>query len=71
MKDSREAAGGRAGGGGEAGWITVRHAARQLGVTPRQLYELIDRGALAAYHREGDVKLRGEDVAAYRDRHLR
>lgn len=68
MKDSP---GGPVDGGGDGGWITVRHAARQLGIRPRQLYELIDRGGLAGYHLEGDVKLRGDDVAAYRDRHLR
>ena len=67
MKDSPEAAGGPGGGEGDGGWITVRHAARQLGIGPRQLYELIDRGALAGYHREGDVKLRADDVATYRD----
>ncbi len=71
MKNSPEGATGPVSGGGDGGWVTVRDAALQLGIRPRQLYELIDRGALAAYHREGDVKLRADDVAAYRDRHLR
>jgi hypothetical protein len=50
------------------GWITSRDAARRLGIGTRELYEFIDGGALAAYHVEGDLVLRPEDVAAYRRR---
>lgn len=71
MKGSPKGPAGPVGGGGDGGWVTVRHAATQLDIPPRQLYELIERGTLAAYHREGDVKLRADDVAAYRDRHRR
>ncbi len=35
--------------GGDPGWVTARDAARHLGVPPRQLYDLIDDGALPAY----------------------
>ncbi len=48
------------------GWITSRDAARRLGIGTRELYDLIDRGALAAYHVEGDLVLRPDDVASYR-----
>jgi hypothetical protein len=57
--------------GGDPGWVTARDAARQLGVSPRQLYDLIDRGALAAYHVDDDLVLRPGDLAAYRDHHSR
>jgi excisionase family DNA binding protein len=50
------------------GWITSRDAARRLDIGTRELYELIDRGALAAYRVEGDLVLRPDDVAAYRHR---
>jgi excisionase family DNA binding protein len=52
----------------DKGWLTSREAARQLDIAIRDLYELIDRGALAAYHVEGDLVLRPDDVAAYRRR---
>jgi hypothetical protein len=50
------------------GWITSRDAARRLDIGTRELYELIDGGALAAYHVDGDLVLRPDDVAAYRRR---
>jgi excisionase family DNA binding protein len=56
------------GGGQERGWITSREAARRLDIATRDLYDLIDRGALAAYHLQGDLVLRPDDVAAYRRR---
>lgn len=49
-------------------WLTSREAARRLDIATRDLYDLIDRGALAAYHVEGDLVLRPDDVAAYRRR---
>jgi excisionase family DNA binding protein len=49
-------------------WLTSREAARRLDIATRDLYDLIDRGALAAYHVEGELVLRPDDVAAYRRR---
>ena len=57
--------------GGNPGWVTASDAARQLGVPPRQLYDLIDRGALPAYHVADDLVLRPGDVAAYGEQHRR
>jgi excisionase family DNA binding protein len=56
----------RADGGQDKDWLTSREAARRLDIATRDLYELIDRGALAAYPVEGDLVLRPDDVAAYR-----
>jgi excisionase family DNA binding protein len=58
----------RADGDQDKDWLTSREAARRLDIATRDLYELIDRGALAAYHVEGDLVLRPDDVAAYRRR---
>jgi excisionase family DNA binding protein len=58
----------RADGGQDKDWLTSREAARRLGIGTRDLYELIDRGALVAYPVEGDLVLRPDDVAAYRRR---
>jgi excisionase family DNA binding protein len=55
-------------GGQDKDWLTSREAARRLGLATRDLYDLIDRGALAAYHVEDDLVLRPDDVAAYRRR---
>ncbi len=54
--------------GGDPGWVTARDAARQLDIPPRQLYDLIDRRALPAYHVDDDLVLHPGDVAAYRER---
>jgi excisionase family DNA binding protein len=56
----------RADGVQDKDWLTSREAARRLGIATRDLYDLIDRGALAAYPVEGDLLLRPDDVAAYR-----
>jgi excisionase family DNA binding protein len=58
----------RAGGGQDKDWLTSREAARRLDIATRDLYDLIDRGALAAYPVEGDLVLRPEDIATYRRR---
>jgi excisionase family DNA binding protein len=58
----------RAHGGQGGDWLTSREAARRLDIATRDLYDLIDRGALAAYHVDGDLVLRPDDVAAYRRR---
>jgi hypothetical protein len=55
----------------DPGWVTARDAAGQLSIPSRQLYDLIDRGALAAYHVKEDLMLRPGDIAAYRDQHPR
>lgn len=58
----------RTDGGQDKDWLNSREAARRLDIATRDLYDLIDRGALAAYHVEGDLVLRPDDVAAYRRR---
>jgi excisionase family DNA binding protein len=58
----------RADEGQDKDWLTSREAARRLDIATRDLYDLIDRGALAAYHVDGDLVLRPDDVAAYRRR---
>ena len=52
----------------EPGLPSVRtsDAARQLGVSFRELYALIDAGALPAYKAGRDVMLRHADIDAYR-----
>jgi excisionase family DNA binding protein len=58
----------RADGDQDKDWLTSREAARRLDIPTRDVYDLIDRGALAAYPVEGDLMLRPDDVAAYRRR---
>lgn len=68
MKDaSNHTASGQNGEGEATQWLTAREAASRLGMAPCQLYELIDQGALAAYHVEEDLKLRSGDVAVFPD----
>ena len=43
-----------------------RDAARQLGVSFRELYALIDARALPAYKVDRDIKLRHADIDDYR-----
>jgi hypothetical protein len=71
MKDNTNPGAGQGDEGGDPGWVTARDAARQLDIPSRQLYDLIDRGALAAYHVDDDLVLRPGDLAAYRDHHSR
>lgn len=47
-------------------YVETREAARQLGVSFRELYGLIDAGALPAYKVGRDIKLRQSDVDAIR-----
>lgn len=58
----------RSDGSQDVNWLNSREAARRLDIATRDLYDLIDRGALAAFHVEGDLVLRLDDVAAYRRR---
>jgi hypothetical protein len=58
----------RSDGGQDEDWLTSREAARRLDIATRDLYDVIDAGALAGYYVEGDLVLRPDDVAAYRRR---
>ena len=49
--------------------LETRDAARQLGVSIRELYNLIDRHELPAYKVGRIIKLRQADVDAYRRSH--
>ncbi len=46
--------------------VRPREAARQLGVSFRELYALIDAKALPAYKVDRDVMLRQADIDEYR-----
>lgn len=48
--------------------LETRDAARQLGVSFRELYALIDSGKLPAYKVGLNIKLRQADVDAFRRR---
>jgi excisionase family DNA binding protein len=48
--------------------LKTRDAAWQLGVSFRELYDLIDAGELPAYKVGRDIKLRQADVDAFRRR---
>ena len=45
--------------------VGTRDAARQLGVSFRELYALIDSKELAAYKVGRDIKLRQDDIDEY------
>jgi excisionase family DNA binding protein len=49
--------------------LDVGEAAELLGVRPREVYELIDGGQLAAYKVGKRIRLRSVDVEAYRTGH--
>ena len=53
----------------EAADLETREAARQLGVSFRELYGLIDAGEIPAYKVGRNVKLRQADVDAFRRGH--
>ena len=53
----------------ETSWLTTREAIARLGVAPRDLYRLVDAGALPAYRHGRDIRLRADDVDAYRASH--
>ena len=48
-----------------AEWLGTTAAARYLGITPRTLYRLIDRGAVPAYAMGRVYRLRRPDLDAY------
>lgn len=49
----------------EEGWLTSDQTRRMLGVSPRQLYALIDSGDLPAYRFGSRIQLRVADVREY------
>ena len=52
----------------EIRWLGTAEAARQLGITPRTLYRLIDEAQVPAYKFGRVIRLKQEDVAAFIDR---
>lgn len=49
--------------------VETRDAARQLGVSFRELYDLIDAGRLPAYKLGRNIKLRQGDIDSCRKSH--
>jgi excisionase family DNA binding protein len=49
----------------EEGWLSTREAARQLGVTVRTLYRLVDGGELAAYRIGRVFRIKQSDLEAF------
>lgn len=45
-------------------WLSTAEAARRLGVTVRDIYQLIDAGELTGYRFGRVIRLRREDVQA-------
>jgi excisionase family DNA binding protein len=43
-------------------WLSPSEAADRLGVTPRDVYRLIDRGVLAGYRIDGRIRLLAHEV---------
>jgi len=50
---------------GDGGWLSTNQAAWQLGIVPRTLYRLIDRGELPAYRFGRVIRIQAIDVDAY------
>jgi excisionase family DNA binding protein len=48
-------------------WLAVEAAADLLDISVGDLFELVDRGELAAYRIDGEVRLRRSDVERVRD----
>lgn len=46
-------------------WLGTTAAARELGITPRTLYRLVDRGEIPAYAMGRVYRLRRTDLDAY------
>lgn len=47
-------------------WVGTREASERLGITLRTLYRLIDEGEMPAYKMGRVIRLKSEDVMAYR-----
>ena len=52
----------------EVNWLSTREASRQLGITVRTLYRLIDGGQVAAYKFGRVIRLKQADVDDYLER---
>lgn len=52
----------------EVEWLSTREASRQLGITVRTLYRLIDSGQVAAYKFGRVIRLSQADIDAYLER---
>ena len=52
----------------EVNWLSTREASRQLGITVRTLYRLIDGGHVAAYKFGRVIRLKQADVDDYLER---
>lgn len=51
-------------------WLTMTQACRRLRVSRTTLFRLIDRGELPAYRIGWMIRLRVDEVEAYRREHL-
>ena len=51
----------------EIEWLSTREAARQLGITTRTLYRLIDSGQVPAYKFGRVIRLQEDEVDAFID----
>lgn len=49
-------------------WLGTKQVAEELGLTPRTVYGLINRGELTAYRFGRVVRVRGSDLDDYLDR---
>ncbi len=49
----------------EIEWLSTREAARQLGITTRTLYRLIDGGQIPAYKFGRVIRLQQQEVDAF------
>jgi excisionase family DNA binding protein len=49
----------------EIEWLSTREAARQLGISNRTLYRLIDEGELAAYKLGRVIRLKQADIDGF------
>ena len=49
-------------------WVSDRRACDMLGVSVRELYQLIDHGHLRGYKIAGEIRLLAHDVEVLRDR---
>lgn len=51
-------------GGMDYDWLSTKQAAERIGVLPRTLYAMIDRGELTAFRFGRVIRLKEEDVDA-------
>lgn len=52
----------------EVNWVSTREASRQLGITVRTLYRLIDGGQIAAYKFGRVIRMKQPDIDDYIER---